>query len=142
MSWLYTFTIRGPQQAGKTPQELNFCLRQQWARVRADLRRRAVKLRGLRCVSPLPCATPVWEVVLCFDGKDDAQLAILAIDAKLSAGYEYSIAFVPAGQMRLYAARYLAKADCLRVEAWASTWGIRRHVRIGAGLPELVGGGA
>ena len=142
MTWLYTLTIPAPRDPGSSPRDMNAGLLRQWARVRADFQRRAIKLRGLRCVSPLPCAAPVWELLLCFDSAADAQLAILAIDAKLRDGYDYRITFVPAGQMRRYAAQYLAKADCVRVELWARTWGMTRLSRIGAGLPEVVGGGA
>ena len=142
MTWLYTLTIPAPREPGATPRDMNAGLLRQWARVRSECQRRAITLRGLRCVSPLPCAAPVWELLLCFDSAADAQLAILAIDTKLRPGYHYSIAFVPGGQMLRHVARYLAKADCVRGELWARAWGMNRLSRIGAGLPELVGGGA
>lgn len=142
MTWLYTLTIHAPREPGATPRDMNAGLLRQWARVRSDFQRRAITLSGLRCVSPLPCAAPVWELLLCFESSADAQLAILAIHAKLREGYDYRITFVPGGQMLRYAARYLAKADCVRAELWARTWGMTRLSRIGAGLPEVVGGGA
>lgn len=152
VNWIYTLSLRAPAGEGghATPREQNALIRREWSRLRANLHRRSIKLQGLRCVRPLPCGTPVWEIVLCFAGADAAQLAILAIDAQLSTGAPsarvaqcgYSLASVQTGAMRQYAARYLAKPDDVRVDAWACAWGIRHHVRIGDGLPELIGGGA
>jgi len=152
MNWIYTLTLRAPKSESvpATPREQNVRIRQEWSRLQANLHRQSIKLQGLRCVCPQACGAPVWEIVLCFPDADAAQLAILAIDAQLAAGTPdtravqcgYSVAGVQIGAMKRYAARYLSKPDDVRVEKWACAWGIRRHVRIGAGLPELVGGGA
>lgn len=65
--------IPNKKYAGATPRDGQLWLREMWAKVRAHLARRGVRIYGLRVAEPHHDATPHWHALLWAECEADAQ---------------------------------------------------------------------
>lgn len=144
---------RNPKYNGASARDIQVYLTRLWARARAALKRRGLIYFGIRIVEPHHDGTPHWHVLIFMRRQDRA--AILAIlrkyaleedgDEPGAALRRFQVEHVdPAkGSAIGYIAKYIAKnidgfmvgedsygtdaiASAVRVEAWATTNGIRQ----------------
>lgn len=149
-----------PSYSGATPRETQSYLVRVWARVRAALARVGVRPYGFRIAEPHHDATPHWHLLLFMAGDAVAKFREVFRKYALQespdepGAQKNRIKFVsidPAkGSAAGYIAKYVSKNiegggyqvqkdveghDAIypsqRVEAWASTWGIRQFQQIG-----------
>lgn len=150
--------IDNPRYDGTTPRAAQEYLGQVWARVRAALQRRGVRLYGFRIAEPQHDGTPHWHFLVFHEGAHlGAMMAVITQQAMKDSPNErgaaqHRVDFKPIdwerGSAAGYIAKYVAKNidgykldkdlygnDALetsaRVEAWASTWGIRQFQQVG-----------
>lgn len=151
---------RNPKyQDGITPRDAQSHLVKTWAKCRAALHRRGVRLYGFRIAEPHHDGCPHWHL-LCFMPAADVERARAMVlryfledhDPDEAGARQQRCKFVTIDPARAGAAGYVAKyvaksidgfgleADLLgnpaliaaeRVEAWAATWGIRQFQQIG-----------
>lgn len=143
---------------GTTPKQAQAYLAASFTRIRSSLKRKKLGIYGFRIAEPHHDACPHWHL-LCFHEKDQGE-AITAVfkkyalqDSPDEAGAQVHRVKAEAidwkkGTAAGYIAKYVAKnIDGLhvendlygnpametsqRVEAWASTWGIRQFQQIG-----------
>jgi hypothetical protein len=147
-----------PKYDGTTPREANGYLGRVWARIRAALARAGAKLYGFRIAEPQHDGTPHWHMLVFHAvGMLDTIKRIVSVQALKDSPDERGAAehrcdFKPIdwsrGSAAGYIAKYIAKnidgyrvekdlhgnptmETSQRVEAWASTWGIRQFQQIG-----------
>lgn len=150
--------MENPRYDGTTPREAQSYLATVWARIRASLKRQGVGLYGFRIAEPNHDGTPHWHLLVFHDaGKvDDLRATVwryaLADSPNEPGAHKHRVDFKPIDWKRGSAAGYIAKyvaknidgyrvekdlygTDALetsaRVEAWASTWGIRQFQQVG-----------
>lgn len=150
--------IENPRFDGTTPREAQQYLARVWARIRAKLNRDGVGVYGFRIAEPNHDGTPHWHLLLFVDqAKADTLQAVcrryaLADSPDERGAAEHRIKWVEIDWTRGSAAGYIAKYvaknidgyrvekdlignDAIetsqRVEAWATTWGIRQFQQIG-----------
>lgn len=143
---------------GTTPREAQQYLQQVWARVRAALHRRDVSVYGFRVAEPQHDGTPHWHLLLFMPAGDRDTVRelcaryCLQTDGSEPGAKKYRFKAVAMDKRRGTAAGYIAKyiaknidgygvdadlfgrdpkASAARVDAWASTWGIRQFQQIG-----------
>lgn len=143
---------------GTTPREASQYLGKSWARMRAKLNRLEISLYGFRIAEPQHDGTPHWHMlVFCEPGQVQDVKNVVRHYALQDSGAERGAAahrcdFVQIDTARGTAAGYIAKYvaknidgykvekdlfgnDCItasaRVEAWATTWGIRQFQQVG-----------
>lgn len=143
---------------GTTPTEARAYLSDMWAKLRAWLDRRGIKLYGFRIAEPNHDGTPHWHLlVFCESGKQGLVRKGFRHYALLDSGREpgadlHRVRFVSIDWSRGSAAGYIAKYvsknidgyrvekdlygnDCMtasrRVDAWAATWRIRQFQQVG-----------
>jgi len=149
---------RNPKFKNYTPRETQTYLNKVWAKARAEFKRNNLAPFGFRVVEPHHDGTPHWHLLL-FIEKEQVSLmrSIMLHYALLEDGQEQgarkqrfkAVAIDPnKGTAAGYIAKYIAKAidgygvdydlygvDAIkaseRIEAWASTWGIRQFQQIG-----------
>lgn len=150
---------RNAKHDGSTPREAQAHLVATWAKCRAALHRRGVRMYGFRIAEPHHDGCPHWHL-LCFMPAQDVERAramvrryfLEAHEPNEPGAREQRVKFVTIDPERAGAAGYVAKyvaksidgfgleADLLgnpaliaaeRVEAWAATWGIRQFQQIG-----------
>ena len=147
-----------------SPRGAQIWLRTMWARARAELHRKGVKVYGFRVAEPHHDATPHWHALFWFASDADAAIAEKVIREMWLSEYgnengasEHRVKCVSIDRERGSAAGYIAKyitknvgADFdieteghsrkseytyKRVDAWAATWGIRQFQSVG--LPSV-----
>lgn len=139
---------------GSTPREAQAYIRSVWARARAAWKRVGLEIFGLRTAEPHHDGCPHWHLIA-YGRADDLRIArwILKRHALRDSGGEpgarehrFSWLAAKGAKGASYAAKYIAKnidgagmegardgetgrkvsATVVRVDAWASTWGIRQ----------------
>ena len=150
--------IENPRYDGTNPREAQTYLAKVWARIRASLKRKEMGLYGFRIAEPNHDGTPHWHLLVFHQAEHLASLrATIARYALEDSPNEpgahlHRVDFKPIdwerGSAAGYIAKYVAKNidgykldkdlignDALetsaRVEAWASTWGIRQFQQVG-----------
>lgn len=150
---------RNPKFGGATAREAQAHLVGAWAKCRAAMARRGIRPYGFRIAEPHHDGCPHWHLLLFLPaGQRDAARALVRKyfleqhDAGEAGAAENRVKFVaidPArGSAAGYVAKYVAKnidgyklgqdlwgndevTTAERVDAWASTWGIRQFQQIG-----------
>lgn len=147
-----------PKYDGTTPREAHKYLCGVWARVRALLHRRGIYVYGFRIAEPHHDGCPHWHLLLCMCNDDEPAVTKAIRDAALQEdGSEVGASLHRCKAMAIdprkgsaagYVAKYVAKnidgfgvdvdlfgkdpkKGAQRVDAWASTWGIRQFQQIG-----------
>lgn len=151
-----------PKYTGETPAEAQKYLCDVWAKIRAKWQRKGIRTFGFRIAEPHHDATPHWHLMLFFAPDRTEQAAAifrayaLEMDEHEPGAQKYRCEVVKIDPSKGTAAGYIAKyvsknidgfamgADedeeagrfvietAQRVEAWASTWGIRQFQQIGS----------
>lgn len=149
-----------PKWDGSTPREAQAHLVKTWANARAKLNRAGVRVYGFRIAEPHHDACPHWHLLLFVEpGQADTLRAVLTehalrVDGEEPGAQKQRVLFrrMDPGQGGAagYVAKYVSKnidgggyvvqtdlegndafVPTSRVEAWASTWGIRQFQQIG-----------
>lgn len=144
---------------GATPRDAQDYLCELWARIRADLKRRGIEIYGFRVAEPHHDGTPHWHMLVFMDPvhKDTVTDIMcrhaMAVDGNEPGAKKYRFEAVEIdpdkGSATGYIAKYISKnidgehidhddesgihgsESALRVDAWASRWGIRQFQQIG-----------
>ncbi len=144
---------RNPSYDETTPKEAHKYLNSIWSHIRTGLKNRDIRFYGIRVVEPHHDATPHWHFLLFVDKKDKDELLrifrqhALKTDSneKGARKYRFKVEIIDKnkGTATGYIAKYIsknidghelehdlyghdAKNSALRIEAWASLWGIRQ----------------
>ncbi|WP_347331825.1 replication endonuclease [Marinimicrobium locisalis] len=147
-----------PKYQGSTPREAQEYLNTQWQRARAAFGRKDIQPYGMRVTEPHHDGTPHWHLLLFIPANQAAQATeILRHYALAEDGDEPGAALrrftaetidPKKGSATGYIAKYIsknidglgidadsygrdAKESAIRIEAWASVWGIRQFQQIG-----------
>jgi hypothetical protein len=149
-----------PKYSGATPREAQGYLARTWANIRAKLHRLGVRPYGFRIAEPHHDGCPHWHMLLFVPADARGQLRevirdyALRVDGDEAGAAENRVEFVSIDTARGSAAGYIAKyvsknidgggyevqgdlegmekiVPAARVEAWASTWGIRQFQQVG-----------
>lgn len=153
---------RNPKYSGATPSQAQAYLCKAWARIRAKWDRMDIRCFGFRIAEPHHDGTPHWHLLLFFapDRVSEAEAIFrhyaMQEDTHEAGAKKYRCEIVridPAkGSATGYIAKYVSKnidgygvatelddetghhiiETARRVEAWASTWGIRQFQQIGS----------
>lgn len=143
---------------GTNPREAQSYLARVWARIRASLKRQGVGVYGFRIAEPNHDGTPHWHMLVFHQVehlqalRETIKRYALADSPNEPGAHKHRVDFKPIDWSRGTAAGYIAKYvaknidgykiekdlignDALetsaRVEAWASTWGIRQFQQVG-----------
>ena len=150
------FPVVNRKYDGTTPREANAYLCKVWARIRAELARQGISLYGFRIAEPQHDGTPHWHLLVFHEQqKYDAIHNVVWDKALADSGNEPGAKnvrcdFRPMDHRSAagYIAKYVAKnidgyaiekdlygndaiTASARVEAWATTWGIRQFQQVG-----------
>lgn len=150
-----------PKYDGSTPREAQAYLCKMWARARAQLAREGIQPYGFRVCEPQQDGTPHWHLLLFVPAPQADRLAAIieahackedademTTAARREARFKRVRIDWRRGSAAGYIAKYIAKnidgfgieqdlfgndpkAAAARVDAWASTWGIRQFQQIG-----------
>lgn len=150
--------IQNKKYDGTTPRQAQSYLAKVWGRIRSALHRGGVKIYGFRIAEPQHDGTPHWhllvfhEVGLLEKIKHDVRRYALREQPFESGAFQHRCDFKEIdwerGSAAGYIAKYVAKnidgyklekdlygqpiiETTQRVEAWASTWGIRQFQQVG-----------
>lgn len=151
---------QNPKYQGFTPKEGQEFLTQTWAKVRAYLAKKKIKVYGFRVAEPHHDATPHWHMILFYEKqykkfiRQTIKNYWLKVDGKESGASEHRCKVEAIDRKKGSAAGYLAKyisknidahgldddadyeggdlsKNVDRVDAWAACWGIRQFQQIG-----------
>lgn len=147
-----------PKYDGTTPKEAQAYMSKCWARVRAALDRRGLKVYGFRIAEPHHDGCPHWHMLLFHEAGQQGLIEevfrryLLADSPGERGASEHRVKVEVIDWSRGTAAGYIAKyvaknidglhvendlygnpamETSMRVEAWAATWGIRQFQQIG-----------
>lgn len=150
--------IENPRYDGTNPREAQAYLAKVWARIRASLKRKEIGIYGFRIAEPNHDGTPHWHMLVFHEAgrydelKSTVWRYALHDSPDERGAHAHRVDFKPIdwerGSAAGYIAKYVAKNidgyklekdlignDALetsaRVEAWASTWGIRQFQQVG-----------
>jgi hypothetical protein len=150
--------VENPRYKGTTPRQAQAYLAKVWSRIRAALHRAKVGIYGFRIAEPNHDGTPHWHLLVFHAAEHLAKLREIVLRYALREAPDepgaalHRVDFKPIdagkGTAAGYIAKYVAKnidgykldADLYgnpaletsaRVEAWATTWGIRQFQQIG-----------
>lgn len=142
-----------PKYDGTTPKEAQNYLRTVWSQIRTALSHKNISIYGIRVTEPHHDGTPHWHFLLFVDPKDKEELRMifkkyaLKTDGDEKGANEYRFKPVSIDKTRGsatgYIAKYIsknidghgidsdlyghdAKSSAERIEAYASTWGLRQ----------------
>ena len=151
-------SARNPKYDSTTPRQAQEYLSKQWTKIRAKLHRDGIQPYGFRVAEPHHDGTPHWHLLVFVpEGQKDPLLDIcrhyaLEVDGDEPGAQERRFKAIDIDWRKGTAAGYIAKyisknidgygldADlygndpqeaATRVDAWASTWGIRQFQQIG-----------
>lgn len=147
-----------PKYSGATPRDAQAYLCEVWARIRSEWARNEIFPYGFRVVEPHHDGTPHWHAMLFIEpdkkikaleifrehalredgdehGAQKYRAKIVQIDPKMGTAAGYIAKYISKNidghgvEKDLYGKD--AKSSARRIEAWASTWGIRQFQQIG-----------
>ncbi|MCK7597076.1 replication endonuclease [Microbulbifer sp. CAU 1566] len=147
-----------PRYNGSTPAEVQAYFTQQWAKIRAKLKRSQIQPYGFRVVEPHHDSCPRWHMLL-FIAPEQVKEALSIfrhyaqeIDGNESGAQKrrFTVKYIDPnkGTAAGYIAKYIVKnidgehvgedlyghdaiESAIRIRAWASTWKIRQFQQIG-----------
>lgn len=115
-----------PRHHGETPRDGQEWMRSVWARVRAEMVRRELRVHGLRVVEPHRDATPHWHVLMFV--KEAEAIAVRSVVRHYTKSGD-ELGWVDVRQLESAAtANYCVRkyvAEDADIQAWAEVWGIR-----------------
>ncbi|HNA29044.1 MAG TPA: replication endonuclease [Thiobacillaceae bacterium] len=150
--------VENPRYDGSTPGQAQKYLCRVWARIRAKLKRDSIQIYGFRVAEPHHDATPHWHMLFFLEPDHEQAFEqivrhyALADSPDEPGAQERRVEWVKIDSSKGTAAGYIAKyisknldahqvaedfegcdgvTGAKRVEAWASTWGIRQFQQIG-----------
>jgi len=129
-----------PRHHGETPRDGQEWLRNVWARVRAAIKRRNLRVQGLRVVEPHRDATPHWHVLM-FVSESETMAVRNVVCHYVLSGKEpgwVDVRHLESAATASYCVRKFMTKDA-DIEAWAEVWGIRLYGFFG--LSDEVGAG-
>lgn len=149
---------KNPRFCQVTPRESQAYLNQQWRKIRAKFKRQGIQPYGFRIAEPQHDGTPHWHLLLFVRSSQSHELTsimrhyALEVDGDEPGAKIHRLKCVEIdwsrGTATGYVAKYVsknidgyqldgdlegkdAKSSSERVDAWASTWGIRQFQQIG-----------
>jgi hypothetical protein len=154
----HTSGDRNPSYDGTTPEQAQKYLVHVWAKIRTALSNRNIKIYGLRVVEPHHDGTPHWHMLVFMEPevresvREIMRHYALEVDGSEPGAEKYRFKAVAIdrakGTATGYIAKYIsknidgygvdednygrdAKSSSERIEAFASTWGIRQFQQVG-----------